>query len=1153
MVMPALPRAWCFKAYAKRRRRRPTLDFLIPLFAGLLVPASAEGAEQGRTRDQDSALSAEAAAAKAGKQWEAFDTLVRRETAACVERFTGPDDCTTLLLELLERARGYNSLSLDAGPIADHLGRPLVDGDNSEANGKLAGELARAAPAHVLARYAPAQPFLLIGDPSEASFPTEPLAALARAFHWEFLSDYPPIPDMMLGNALAVLLVRAGRPEAAAGVLAGPGLIKRQSQPEAVLGAMSHNFAVVLNTQAVIAELRMGRADRDSLHRAAAILAADPVTSPIAAAVVNLNLARALQEDGDYEGAERAYRRWLPVLGQGHPGYANVLVDRARAVGALGRGDEAMALLDQALAMLGPGQGTDRLRAVLVQADALTAQGKRPQAEAALAAAIKAQTEGADMATPPVSSLANASMPTWLGTMLAKAPATSSRAGTALAHDRLLGEAYRRHAQMLADAGRNDKAATEVSMARKLNGWDLDAQVLEASLKVFAYSRVDIPSGPSSAEWQEKNNRADTLAADARTWLQNVQFVAGSDAAPASIAASSALGLLDLKTNGPVYAYPALQRASRGALARIEAMHGFAEAERNELGRYRDQFRGEMIIDLAAARIQGPRPAATGTKTADALVSDAFVAAQWAEQTLAAAALGRVAARFAAGKGELAVLERQREELSRRAEAAQRTFLGLLGDLDPQATALRDAAGAQRDRLASELADIEQRMVAADPAYADLTRPMALTTVQTQALLGKNEALLLLVPAPDATYVIAISREGIAWNRSEKLAEAALGQIVDRLRTQISGETSRSTSLGGGVVRSTSFDRKLAYSLYQELIQPIEATLAGKSTVMTVTAGALGKLPLVLLVTAAPTGTDGDPAAEAATPWLIDRYALTTLPAVSSLRALRCLLVPARERHAGCGPVGRRTTPERASTGGTLLAGFGAPALRGSADAENRAPTYAAAFNGSLADTAFLRKLPSLPGSLAELTAIAGQFPTGRTLVVTGGQATETRIKQSAELVEARYVIFSTHGLLSSESGLRGEPGLVFTPPAEADKSDLDDGLLTASEAAALRLSAELVILSACNTAASDGSAGGEGLSGLARGFFFAGARSLMVSHWPVSDAATSTLIMDVFQRIQAHESAPTALQQAIKAVRANPRWASPAFWAPFVLVGAGS
>ena len=104
------------------------------------------------------------------------------------------------------------------------------------------------------------------------------------------------------------------------------------------------------------------------------------------------------------------------------------------------------------------------------------------------------------------------------------------------------------------------------------------------------------------------------------------------------------------------------------------------------------------------------------------------------------------------------------------------------------------------------------------------------------------------------------------------------------------------------------------------------------------------------------------------------------------------------------------------------------------------------------------------------------------------------------DLSDYRILAFATHGLVSGEMKGLAEPALVFTPPESG--TEADDGLLTASEIATLELDADWVILSACNTAAADGTPGAEGLSGMAKAFFYAGARALLVSHWSVNSPA---------------------------------------------------
>jgi CHAT domain-containing protein len=187
------------------------------------------------------------------------------------------------------------------------------------------------------------------------------------------------------------------------------------------------------------------------------------------------------------------------------------------------------------------------------------------------------------------------------------------------------------------------------------------------------------------------------------------------------------------------------------------------------------------------------------------------------------------------------------------------------------------------------------------------------------------------------------------------------------------------------------------------------------------------------------------------------------------------------------------------------------------------------------------------------------------TALHTGAAATETAVKSSPDLGRARVILFATHGLLPH--ALRGldEPGLVLTPPKQA--TAMDDGVLTASEAARLHLAADWVILSACNTASADGTPGAESLSGLAKAFLYAGAHALLVSHWQVQDNVTASLtVQTVAQQIADPSlSKAAALQRASQAVRTGrlpgggglpgwtPIWAHPASWAPFVLVSAGN
>jgi CHAT domain-containing protein len=173
--------------------------------------------------------------------------------------------------------------------------------------------------------------------------------------------------------------------------------------------------------------------------------------------------------------------------------------------------------------------------------------------------------------------------------------------------------------------------------------------------------------------------------------------------------------------------------------------------------------------------------------------------------------------------------------------------------------------------------------------------------------------------------------------------------------------------------------------------------------------------------------------------------------------------------------------------------------------------------------------------------------------VLLGAAASESGLR-AHPLDQYRVVYFATHGLLPGELHCQAEPGLVLSPPADPAATTDSDGLLEASEVAALRLNADLVVLSACNTAAAGGGRfGGGALEGLADAFFNAGARAVLASHWEVPSAATATLMEDVFQRYGQDRRLGLAesLRQSQLDLARAPATAHPFYWAAFTMIGA--
>jgi CHAT domain-containing protein len=215
------------------------------------------------------------------------------------------------------------------------------------------------------------------------------------------------------------------------------------------------------------------------------------------------------------------------------------------------------------------------------------------------------------------------------------------------------------------------------------------------------------------------------------------------------------------------------------------------------------------------------------------------------------------------------------------------------------------------------------------------------------------------------------------------------------------------------------------------------------------------------------------------------------------------------------------------------------------------------ATRGGLADISHIRQQAPLPETARELCDVARGLGADPDEMRLGARATKHEVKELSahgELAHYRIIHFATHGALAGQLTGTNEPGLILTPPNEA--SAKDDGYLSASDITGLKLDADLVILSACNTAAGDANSA-EALSGLARAFIYAQARALLVSHWAVNSNATVKLITGAMSRLAADKSLgrAEAIRQSMLALidKGLPHEAHPANWAPFIVVGEGA
>jgi CHAT domain-containing protein len=216
--------------------------------------------------------------------------------------------------------------------------------------------------------------------------------------------------------------------------------------------------------------------------------------------------------------------------------------------------------------------------------------------------------------------------------------------------------------------------------------------------------------------------------------------------------------------------------------------------------------------------------------------------------------------------------------------------------------------------------------------------------------------------------------------------------------------------------------------------------------------------------------------------------------------------------------------------------------------------SYADFWQGASVDPALLgQALGQLPDTADEIRDIAQRLGAAEGDIFLGRAASEARVK-SLPLSDYRIVYFATHGLVAGDVKGLAEPSLALTIPATPTAED--DGLLTASEIAQLRLNADFVVLSACNTIAGE-KPGAEALSGLARAFFYAGTRALLVTHWAVDSAATTTIATTTFANLKtdAKLGRAEAMRRAMVSYltdESKPEQAYPGYWGAFAIVGEG-
>jgi CHAT domain-containing protein/tetratricopeptide (TPR) repeat protein len=538
-------------------------------------------------------------------------------------------------------------------------------------------------------------------------------------------------------------------------------------------------------------------------------------------------------------------------------------------------------------------------------------------------------------------------------------------------------------------------------------------------------------------------------------------------------------------------------------------------------------------------------------ETAD--TSEAFRVSQGLQSSSVQRALAQNSARAGVNDPELAQLIRDQQDLVQQIDVLQSTLAAALTSPDKKAVGTVTRIQKTLPTLRAQRDTLKQDIASKFPRYDNLINPKPLSVTDVQTSIPSGQSLLVIRTLKDKTFVWAVPKSGAVSFTAVDLGTTKLTEIIDDLRSAV--DPGPLGSLGD----IPAFDLASAHKLYETLLKPVEAGWKGSKTINLVAQGPIGQLPLSMLpVKRASVGTSDLLFAEYQdVPWLANSHAVAMLPSVGALTSFsRTGTTANRQPFVGFGdPYFSHSQAMDASKEAPIQLAD-ASNVRG-APVQLRSSPQTRAVN-----SADLGLLPRLPATGFELTSIAtnmGADP--KTSVFLGKAANEKQVKEM-KLDTVDVLAFATHGLVPGDLNGLDQPALALSAPKVAGVDG--DGLLTMGEILTLKLNADWVVLSACNTASADG-AGAEAVSGLGRAFFYAGARSLLVSNWPVHSGATAKLTTTLFY-LQANDGSmerAEALQKTrIQMIKTGTQkdksgkplfsYAHPIFWAPFTIVGDG-
>ena len=504
-------------------------------------------------------------------------------------------------------------------------------------------------------------------------------------------------------------------------------------------------------------------------------------------------------------------------------------------------------------------------------------------------------------------------------------------------------------------------------------------------------------------------------------------------------------------------------------------------------------------------------------------------------------------------------LARTEQDVQQQIKAYQNLIQNLLSrpsdEIDRQAInnvkEMLDNLSRARDII---IAEIERRF----PDYANLANYRQPSLGNVQGRLSREEIMISICSAENNTYVFTVSPTGPIEMTVVQVTKKDLEKLVSELKKSLSTGSEKLGNL-------SLYDFGKAYELYALLLKPTEEMWKNSKHMILSVSGPLGQLPFSIISTE-PFQLKNEKEVlfsnyrEA--PWLIKKISVNTVPSVSSFVALRDRpkSVDAKELFAGFGdPFFNKTQMAQAINEKKL---YSTRKINKNSKIEIRGIRLTK--EGTLDNKKLLsckvETLERLPDTADELLSIAetlGANPVKD--VYLGRQASEKQVK-SMDLSDRRVVAFASHALVPYDLDGLDQPAIALSAPSVT--GDEDDGLLTMAEILDLKLNADWVVLSACNTGAAEG-AGAEAVSGLGRAFFYAGTRAVLVSMWPVETSSAKKLTTSIFRhqkenpglsKAQAHQMAMLELIDGPGMIDEDGRiiasYAHPFFWAPFVIVG---